>query len=299
MKHPIVRAILILVGVVAFVLAVVFALRGADFSALAEASPWQLMGLAAGVIVNLLLTSVLFWLVTRQFDARPPVSLGRMIQLILSSSVLNYLPLRAGLFSRAAYLKAKHQLPLKQSGVILLIILALGALVLGSVGVAVIVGGQANPIWVILLTSFLLLFIGPALGAIIAKKTHLPMTRGSVFQWVLIRLLDMFVVGGRTWCAFAIAGYDITFAQATAMGAAGMLVSLLGLTPNGLGMREWALAGMTLLVSSHDASAGMTAALVDRAMEVVVVCVLGLPATVQLMRLSPRPPQVSRWDDSD
>jgi uncharacterized membrane protein YbhN (UPF0104 family) len=111
-----------------------------------------------------------------------------------------------------------------------------------------------------------------------------PLTNGQVGQWLLIRMTDMFVVGGRTWFAFAIAGCPITYAQATALGAAGMLVSLLGLTPNGLGLREWALAGMTMLVSQHDATAGATAALVDRAVEVVVVCVLGLPASLKLMR---------------
>ena len=110
------------------------------------------------------------------------------------------------------------------------------------------------------------------------------LSEASVLQWLCIRMTDMFMVGGRTWFAFAISGCPITFAQATALGAAGMLISLLGLTPNGLGLREWAIAGMTLMVSDHDASAGATAALVDRAVEVVVVCLLGLPTSWYLAK---------------
>lgn len=284
MKNPIVKAILIFAGMLAFALAVVFALRSTDFSAVSKASPLQVLGLAGGVMVNLLLTGVLFWAVTLRFDCTPAVGLRRMVLLILSSSVLNYLPMRAGLLGRAAYLKAMHQLPLRQSALILFIVLGLGALVLGSVGLAVIAVGRDDQMAAILVTGGLLVVLTPVWKMLLSKLAMRPLMPMAVGQWVCIRLTDMFIVGGRTWFAFAITGCPITYAQATALGAAGMLISLVGLTPNGLGLREWALAGMTMLVSNHGASAGATAALVDRAVEVVVVCLLGLPASLHLMR---------------
>lgn len=284
MKKNIIRTILLILGVLAFALAVVFAIRGADFSALSKASPWDVAGLAGGVTLNLLLTGLLFWTVTLPFDCKPVVRLGKMQQLILSSSVLNYLPLRMGLLGRAAYLKAMHQLPLKQSGVILLIVLGLGALVLGSSGAAVAAMRHEDPMTIVLLTCCLIVAISPFWKRLLKGTIRRDFSEARVLGWLTIRITDMFVVGGRTWFAFAIVGCPISYGQATALGAAGMFVSLTGLTPNGLGLREWALAGMTILVSSHDATAGATAALVDRAVEVVVVCVLGLPASWQLMR---------------
>lgn len=282
MKKRIIKIPLLFAGILAFALAVIFAFKGTDFSAISQASPWHVLGLSAGVMGNLLLTGVLFWAVTKPFDCHPAVSLGRMVELILSSSVLNYLPLRMGLLGRAAYLKAIHQLPLRQSGLILIIVLALGALVLGSVGLAVVSITMLDQMTVILLTCGLLVSLSPVIKRVLAKIAMRQLTEASVLSWLTIRMIDMFVVGGRTWFAFAIVGHPITYAQATALGAAGMLISLLGLTPNGLGLREWALAGMTLLVSQHDASIGATAALVDRAVEVVVVCIMGLPTSWHL-----------------
>ncbi|HCD32590.1 MAG TPA: hypothetical protein DER01_09290 [Phycisphaerales bacterium] len=284
MKKPIIKTILIIAGVLAFALSVVFAFQGTDFSALRKASPLHVMGLGIGVVVNLLLTCVLFWAVTRPFDSEPKVGIGRMVALILSSSVLNYLPLRMGLLGRAAYLKAVHQLPLKQSGLILIIVLALGALVLGSVGLAVVSIRQMDQLSVIILTCALLVAMSPIWKRLLSKLAMRKLSEAQVLGWLSIRMTDMFMVGARTWFAFAICGNAISFAQATALGAAGMLISLLGLTPNGLGLREWAIAGMTLMVSDHDASAGATAALVDRAVEVVVVCLLGLPTSWYLAK---------------
>lgn len=289
MKNKTVRSIFIALGSIAFVLAIIFAIKRTDFSVLAGASIFELIGLAVGIGVNLFLTGLLFWAVTLPFDAKPAVGLGKMVQLILSSSVLNYLPLRAGLLGRAAYLKAKHDLPIKQSGMILLIILALGAVVLGSIGLGVVVCPVTMQTQVIMLVSLCLIVICPLIvKPLIQKLTRRSIGRAMILSWVLIRMIDLFVVGGRTWFAFTIAGCPISYAQATALGAVGMLVSLLGLTPNGLGLREWALVGMTLLISQYDAAAGITAALVDRAMEVLVVCIMGLPATFQLAKQMPK-----------
>ena len=288
MKNKILKQILIAFGSIAFAGAIVFAIKRTDFSVLSDASLFELIGLAAGITVNLLLTGVLFWAVTLPFDAKPVVGLGKMVQLILSSSVLNYLPLRAGLLGRAAYLKAKHQLPIKQSGIILLIVLVMGAVVLGSIGLSIVICPMQYQTQTILMVSLGLLAICPyAIKPVIQKLTARTIGKDIILAWGLIRLADMFVVGIRTWFAFTIAGCPISYTQAVAMGAVGMLVSLLGLTPNGLGLREWAMVGMTLLISQHNAAAGITAALVDRAMEVLVVCLVGLPATLLLAKQMP------------
>src|SRR5436853_13065 len=110
------RRIGIVLGLLLIAVAIAVALRGVDWSALRHASPWQLAALLVLMLLNIALTAALNWLVTRSFDARPPVSLSRMTLLIGASGLLNYL-WNAGTLSRAAYLRARHGLPLRQSAV--------------------------------------------------------------------------------------------------------------------------------------------------------------------------------------
>ncbi len=283
-SHPLWRISLGLIGVVAFVAAVALAFGGIDLSSLSVKQLPHACGLALAIGLNLTLTGLLFWSVTLSFDAMPAVGPRRMIVLIFASSLLNYLPFRAGLFGRAAYLKTHHKLPLSQSALILAAVLVVGAIVLGVTALSVILWPTAHQAMTCLAAIGGLLVLGLGTNQIGSKLLGRPIQGGWV--WFFLRIVDMLVVGGRTWLAFAMIGSPLTYWQAVAVGAGGMLVSLLGLTPNGLGLREWAIAGITLAVSPYHAAVGMAAALVDRAIEALVVVALGTPSILHLTRSS-------------
>lgn len=277
---PMLRIVGLLAGGVLIVWAVVAALRGIDLSQVSVAHVPHLLLLALAVVANLALTGVLFWLVTLSFDAEPRVPLVRMVELIAVSSLLNYLPLRAGLLGRASYLKLRHGLPLAQSGVILLVILGLGAGVLTFVGAAVMAAPAGSRDWACLCAVLVLALTSP-LVAPVARRALGRTIHGGLW-WIPLRIADMIVGGMRLWLAFGVVGAPVPIAHAIAMSAAGMLVSLVGLTPNGLGMREWVVAAAATILSPASTAAGLAASLIDRAVEALVLAIAGTCAIVRL-----------------
>ena len=109
------RATWFSVGLILVAAAITVALRQVDWSLISKAGIWQLAALASAAAGNLLLSGLLFWTITRSFNAQPPVSFGKMLKLMCAAALVNYLPLRPGLVGRAAYLKLHHRLPLRKS----------------------------------------------------------------------------------------------------------------------------------------------------------------------------------------
>ena len=253
--------------------AIAYAVAGYDWSVLRDAPLQWVATLAVCVAANLLLTAMLFWVITRSFDAQPPVGLMRITALICLSGLLNYLPfIRPGLLGRAAYLKYRHGLPLRQSMLILLVVLGLATVVLLAAGAVVL----------ILPTDVSRLAAGAAVMLALsglAKPIAQRLLRRDVvyaWAWVPLRTADMLVAAGRLWLAFGIVGKPISFADAVLIGAASLLVKLVGLTPNGLGLSEWVVAALAGAISPATTAAGAAAALVDRGAELIVVMVAGL-----------------------
>lgn len=255
--------------------AVAAAWREVDPTVLLRAEPWPLAVLLAAVAVNLWLTAMLFWVVTRSFDARPTVGIGRMTALIAASHLLNYLPLvRAGLVGRAAYLKARHALPLRQSVVILGVILAL-AVVVFAAAAAVLLAMSRTPAparWAALLGLWLVL--AALTGAVSRRLLRRPVR--WPWAWVPLRAADLFVAALRMWVAFAVMDVPVAYTEAVIIAAGGLLVRLVGLTPNGLGLSEWVVAALAAALTPVATAAGAAAALLDRAAEVLVTGVAGL-----------------------
>lgn len=274
------RPLALCAGLALLIAAVLTAGKVANWSAIVQAPAWTIPAMAAALLANLLLTAALFWVITRSFDAQPPVGVQRMFQLTCASSLLNYLPLRPGLLGRAAYLKREHQLPMAQSMLILAVTMGVGAVVLGATSVTVLVGGDRHGAVMAVAILVALLLASPLAGPI-AKRI---MRRRMVlaWTWVPLKIADMLVGGFKLWLAFRVCGVSIRFDQALAMRAVASMADMLSLTPNGLGLREWVIGMLTSLTSLIEGPIGMAAALFERAVEAVVVTVLGLTGLAQL-----------------
>lgn len=271
-----------LVGLLLMTAAVFIAVRQADFGPLMTASPWTLLAIAALVMANLIVTAALFQIVTRGFDADPPVGHGTMFKLICASGLLNYLPLRVGLLGRAAYLKAKHNLPLRQSVAILAVTMVVGALVLGGTGVAVLLAGEGHRAVACAEALVVLLALTPLTGPVASRLLRRRLF--GAWTWLPLRAVDMLVGGAKLMLACHALDVRITFEHALALRAIGSLIDMAGVTPNGLGLREWAMTAMY--------PPALAAAVVERAVETIVLIVAGL---ISLARL----PRIDRTDDTD
>src|SRR5690606_24408103 len=157
--------------------------------ALGDASPAMLAVLLAAVVANLVLVGLLFWLVTRPFDARPAVPVATMLALIAASGLLNNLPLRPGLVGRSLYLKRYHALPHRQSVLVLLMVMALGGLVLGGVGLVIVLTPVAHHVKAILLAIAALLALTPITGPAMRLVARRPL--GGAWLWIPVRIVDM------------------------------------------------------------------------------------------------------------
>lgn len=275
------RVMALVAGLILVIAAVIVAVRQVDFTVLRQAPPWTVPLLAAAVLANLGITAAIFWVITRSFDADPPVEGRTMLKLITASSLLNYLPLRPGLLGRTVYLKTHHGLPVHQSLLVLLVTLVIGAIVLGVTGAAVLL---APPPWrttVMAGVLCLLLALSPLAGPLARRLLRRPVV--MAWLWVPLRVLDMVAAGGRLWLGFAMVGQPLDFEQALAIAAVGSLIDMLGLTPNGLGLREWAVAGLYAL-QGHAGAMGLAASLVERGVSAVVIAIAGVIALARLRR---------------
>lgn len=238
--------------------------------------PWGVIdwrwgwGIAALSAACLALTSLLFWMVTLGFDARPRVTLTRMGMLIGASTLLNYLPLRPGLVGRTAYLKVAHQLPVRQSVLIAAMVGGVSLAVLTLAGAAVAMwpgmGGWAGAALAVLAVS---LMTGPVTRRMLGRTMRWP------WLWAPVRFVEALAGAGRMWLAFRVVGHPIDMSAAMALAAADMLVSLLSLTPNGLGLGEWAVGWGAAILGVGNMPVAQAAKLVDRGVSVLVAAVAG------------------------
>jgi hypothetical protein len=237
-----------------------------------HAPAWLVGASVAMVLANLFLTAAIFHVVTRSFDADPPVRLRRMWDLTCAATLLNYLPLlRAGMVGRTAYLKLRHALPIHQG--IIIAALVFGLFAIAATGAAALVLGVSGP-WQaglgLAALGVMAAVTGPVAGSLLRRRLH------QAWLWLPLRVADVLAMAGRFWVAFRIVGHPIDLRAAIVFGAADMIVSVLGITPNGLGLAEWTTGAMSTALAGADPSVGQLAKLVDRGISIAVLIPVAL-----------------------
>lgn len=271
----------LLLGVGLFLAAVVVAVRGVRWEQVAAISPFSLLLITAAVVVNLLLTGLLFDRIIRGLDACPPVPAGRMLALITFSGLLNYIPiLRPGLWGRALYLKRWHQLPLQQSLWSLVIVLTLSLATLVPAGVLMLLlPGGVGLAGVVALWCVMTLICGPVTRRLSGRCFP------QAWLWVPLKVADLLVGVLRLQTAFWAVGVPLNFRSALIATAAAWLVRLSGITPNGLGLSAWVITALASATADIPPASAATAAIVERGVEGVVMLLGGFWAGFHLRRL--------------
>ena len=150
----------------------------------ARAAPaWIVLATLLLPLVNWLLTSLIFWALTRRFGS---VGFGEMSMLIGSAWLLNMLPLKPGLMGRIAYHKAISGIPVATS-----LLVTVTALLSGGVGIVLAIFAQ-------LVTDDSLRDAVPArvLAPIVAIVFALALVPGALFAWVNTRKGRPALTGG-------------------------------------------------------------------------------------------------------
>ncbi|MBL8990134.1 MAG: hypothetical protein JNJ48_00995 [Phycisphaerae bacterium] len=297
------RAVWYIVGVALLALAVWAVWRqqglvGQAISSIRAAPAGMVAGIALLPIANWLLTSGVFWLLTRRLGA---VGAVEMSALVGAAWLYNLLPMRPGLLGRVAYHKAVHGIAVRDSAKVLLQVIAVTAMVscmLAVVCVAIAAigatGWLGEPLMVGtavvlgLLPPCMMLALGsqPRRGEDPAAAQRLTAMRALMLAGAM-RYLEMMVWAARYWLVFEAIDHPVALWQ---LGVIVVASQVAGLLPVQLGVREWIVGVMTaaggLLGIGGAALPGMTqgllADLINRAAEIVCSVPIGLASTAWL-----------------
>jgi uncharacterized membrane protein YbhN (UPF0104 family) len=279
-------------------LAVWFGSQSFDREVLSALSWQAVLSLIGLTLVSYLVSGLLFTSVTRGFAVEPPVSVGKMTALTMASGLLNYVPAaRPGLWGRAAYLRAYHGLPIRASVVILMVVMAMAVVVLvGTAGKLLLTWSFEEPVrWASVLVWLVVL---SAISIFVVQWTPWR-GQGDVWLWPVYRMVDLLATAGRLYIALGVLGVPASFLDVVLMASGSLTMRLVGLTPNGLGLSEWAVSVISAAISPGTQAAAATAALIDRSVEFVVTCVCGLASMFWLKHCAKhRPAQPTIFSDT-
>lgn len=253
------------------------------------ASPFLLLAVIVLPIGNIAVISASFWILTRRFGRVAPVE---MFALILSSWLLNHLPLRPGLVGRISYHRIVNKIPVTCALRVVAEQFAIGLLALG---IMVLLVSVLAPFGTRIVLG-LLLAMGSAIAGIgvLVIRSGTGGTRRLRWSYATafgFRLLDMTLWVIRYLCLFALVGQPLPLRHAAAVTAVSQAAML---SPVPVGLREWsvgivhaALAPERLDefgISVQTLAPGVSADLANRAVELLVSVPLGVIATLWLMR---------------
>jgi hypothetical protein len=219
--------------------------------------------LAAAVAANVVLTALMFSVLISRYGG---VAVVEMQALVAAAALLNFLPLRPGLFGRIAYHRAFNAIPAVATVKTVVQAVGLSVAVAAYLALALVAAGRLPvPLWVLVGLPVPLLAAGTAV-------------RGARV-WVvagLIRYLEVMVWALRYHVAFALLGSPIDPHSALAFSCLSLVAMLVPFVGNGLGLREWAVGLAAPLLTPYVLGLGLAAELVNRAAELAVILVLGL-----------------------
>lgn len=245
--------------------------------ALRDAPLWLVALTIALPCANLFVVSVAFWILNNRHGR---VRLDEMTALIASAWLLNFLPMRPGMFGRIAYHKKYNGIGIKASARVLAETVALSGIAMAGMG----------------LLALALLVLGVKSGWVAWTGACAPIAC-SLMVWRLapsptvrayagalaMKQSDMALWAVRYWAVFALIGRPLGAMESIAVAAVSQVALLIPLAGNGLGLREWAVGLLAVALPTWYAAegqtgpgTGLTADLVNRAAEVLVAVPLGL-----------------------
>jgi hypothetical protein len=214
-----------------------------------------------------------------------------MQALIAVSGLFNYTPVKAGLVGRIGYLRHYHGVGYRAALLTHIIVGAVFAATCGVTILVILVHTRVDLWWAaasVAALAIVALVAAPVLRILIPAEMPVGFrlrdsstaAAGYLFGCLLLQATALLAVALRWWLVFRILKEPISLADAWLAAIVHMFAVLVG-PANGLGLREWliGIGGQVGWLSGSvqmDLGVGVTAALVDRAVEAMVLVVAGL-----------------------
>ncbi len=261
--------------------------------------------ISVSVVASFLVNGIELQVLAGRFGNRIP--LGEALLLGLMVSTLNYLPMKTGTMLNGVLMKVRYKVTFGHFGALVTgssvfflwtATVAAGLMLLVEAGSSatatlllvapnvvlgmLIVWGRLHPGgWLDGHSSRIVRFVGRAidgLGLIFSSGRLLAIE--LAINIVLIGLNAL-----RIMWAFQALSVDVSFAAATVVTSVGVFAGRLSVIPGGIGFKEGGSAAGAGLVGI-DAGLGLAASVVERAVSIVWLLVLGVPATLYLQRIT-------------
>ena len=265
-----------------------------EFLSLRFVSPWHIALMIPIFIVMYFVIGVNTQVLLRPFGLN--LRNGEAFALSIMTGFYNLImPFRGGMAARAIYLKKKHKFPYTNFMATLgasYVLVYLMAAVLGLVASYFIFAESGRFSWIVS-GIFLLLFLGMLGITFISPRFKEPRNKWLarfvrvLNGWHLIKgnarvivsvlalsCVQLLLSAVMLKLQFAVFGWEISFWSALFISSLASLSLLVGLTPAGLGIQE-AFQIFTGVAIGIDATQTLTAALLGRAVSLVVLFILG------------------------
>jgi hypothetical protein len=258
------------VGVALLLGAIVMVIRQREvvadaLAAIADPSPAMVALLVSAVVMNIVLSGIMFHILMSRYGR---VGILEMQALIAATTLVNFLPLRPGLLGRMAYHKTVNNIAVADSARTIIQGAILSVFVAGYAACAALSAIMFDvSLWLMVLLPVPLLAL-----AVYWKPTRRWSVAGTV------RYAEVLVWAVRYYAAFALLDLAIDWQSALALACVSVIATMVPFVSNGLGLREWAVGLMSPMLTSYQLTVGLTAELINRAVEILVVLVLGLAA---------------------
>jgi hypothetical protein len=252
-------------ALLAAAIAVVWMRRDTVADALAAVDtvrPAHVALLLGAVVANVVLSAFFLHALIRRYG-----HVGRleMQALVAATTLLNYLPLRPGLFGRMAYHRTVNGIPVVDTAKTIVQSAVITTAIAGYVAVASLITVRLE----------ISLWTGVLVPPVLIALACIPPVSRSWAIPVALRYAEILVWALRYHAAFLVLGSPISPTVALAFACASVIASMVPFVSNGLGLREWAIGLLAPVLTAYPMELGMTADLVNRAGELVVVGVLG------------------------
>jgi uncharacterized membrane protein YbhN (UPF0104 family) len=230
-----------------------------------------------------------------------------MVRLQIATVLLNYAPMKFGTLFRANYLKRHYGLSYAHFATFFLYITFLLVATATIIGLAVLVtiyglGEYENKVLALvfaitIIVSLLFLFVplpipsgqgrlSSTLRNFLTGRRQVSKERKTIVTATALLLVVFFLAAVRLWIIYNSMGKSIHVGGYLILGALDFVVLFIALTPGSLGIRELVL-GFGAVVLGIPLEVGILAAMIDRAIIISYVFVVGGICTIWLWRRSP------------
>lgn len=289
---PKMRIVLFSIGLALLASALYKALSGsADALVVFRAAgdhPAALVALLILPLVCLALASASFWVLTTRFGNVGPME---MFGLLGGAWLLNFLPLKPGVFGRLAYHKAVNRIDVRWSALVVVQSIFVGV-VCFAIQIALAMLGAVFELSEWARAAVIVL----PLPVAIVVALVLPRSGATMHWWrfaaaFAFRYADSLVWALRYSILFSLAGRPVGVSGSAAIAGISQSASLVPFAGNGLGVREW-LVGFSARIlprwfgdgKDMPVAFGISTELLNRACEVAVAIPVGLACIWWLWR---------------